>query len=81
MLDELGKAIRERRKFLKLTQESLSKRCRVSKSTISKLERNRYTDLGIRRIDKICSALKLRITAGGAEKADFAGVDGGKCRK
>jgi hypothetical protein len=26
------------------------------------LERNRYTDIGIRKIDRICSALKLRIT-------------------
>jgi transcriptional regulator with XRE-family HTH domain len=40
MLDEVGKVIRERRKSLKLTQGELGKRCRVSKITIPKLEKN-----------------------------------------
>jgi transcriptional regulator with XRE-family HTH domain len=62
MLDEVSEGIRRRRKFLRLSQQELARRSGVSRATLSAFENNRYTDLGIRKVDRICSALQLRIT-------------------
>lgn len=63
-LFEIGDLIRINRKALGLTQERLAKQVGVSRRTITQLELGQVSDLGIRKVMAILSALGLELQAG-----------------
>ncbi|MBS0657248.1 MAG: helix-turn-helix transcriptional regulator [Verrucomicrobia bacterium] len=63
MIDHVSQSVRERRRFLKLTQGEVAQQAGVSRQTVSMLESNRFSDLGIRKVDRICATLGLQLEA------------------
>ena len=63
-LSDLGSAIAQRRKTLKLTQAELASRAGVSRATITALETEMQRELGINKILAILAVLglDLRVT-------------------
>jgi len=63
-LSDLGSAIAQRRKTLKLTQAELAARARVSRATITALETEMQRELGINKVLAILAVLglDLRVT-------------------
>lgn len=61
---ELGDAIKAARKAQRLTQAELALRVGVSRHTIMQLESNTYTDLGIRKVMNVLTALGLSLQVG-----------------
>lgn len=59
---EAGILIRDARRKAGMTQEALAKRLRMSRSTISQLENGMITELGVRKLARICERLGLEIT-------------------
>lgn len=59
--DEIGAVIRNARKTRALSQRELAKRLGMSQSTISQLECGIISDLGFRKIERICAVLELEI--------------------
>ncbi len=59
MLDDLIATIRDRRKFLALTQAEVAQAAGVARTTLAAFEGGRFSDLGIRKVDRICQALGL----------------------
>ena len=58
---KLGDAVRAARKAKGLTQAELAKRVSVSRHTIMLLERNTYSDLGLRKVLNVLSVLGLSL--------------------
>lgn len=56
-----GQTIREARKHAGLTQESLARRLRMSRTTISQLETGVFSELGIRKFAQVCERLGLEL--------------------
>ena len=61
-ISEIGTTIREQRKNLKISQQVFSKQLGMSRSTISLLETGDITELGVRKLMRICAQLKLELT-------------------
>jgi len=61
-MDDLGQALRERRKLLGLSQLEVAKRNNISRITINRLENGRLPELGIRKIMMLCLSLGLELT-------------------
>jgi transcriptional regulator with XRE-family HTH domain len=60
-LIEMGKKIAARRKELGMTQSELSRKTRISRSTLDALENGRIGELGFSKVSKILSALNLEL--------------------
>lgn len=63
MLERMAKTLRERRRFLGLTQAELASRAHVPRPMISKLESDHFNELGIRKVARVCAALGLSLAA------------------
>ncbi|MDF9827917.1 transcriptional regulator with XRE-family HTH domain [Ereboglobus sp. PH5-10] len=61
-LSEIGATICKQRKLRKLSQQDLAGELGMSRSTISLLETGDITDLGVRKLMRICAQLKLDLT-------------------
>lgn len=59
---EVGIQVRNARKALRWTQAELGKRSRLSRTTVSQIERGRLEDLGLRKFDFLLQCLGLRLT-------------------
>lgn len=60
-LQAIGATIRTRRKALGLSQAELGRMAGVPRTVISSLERNAYMELGVRKIDRVVTALGLEL--------------------
>lgn len=58
-LVEIGKAVRARRKDLKLTQSTLAARAGVSLARVEGLENGRLPEIGFKNLSRILTALGL----------------------
>lgn len=63
MLGQMAKALRDRRRFLGLTQAEVASRAHVPRPMISKLESDHFNELGIRKVARVCAALGLSLAA------------------
>jgi transcriptional regulator with XRE-family HTH domain len=57
MLDVLSQTIRQARRAQGLTEQQLADLCGLDRTTIGALERNNYSDLGIRKVETILNIL------------------------
>ena len=57
----VGQKIRERRKTLKMNQETLAKKSKVSRVTISALENGKYDNVLVGTLTAIADALECNI--------------------
>lgn len=57
MLNEISQTIRTARKAQGLSQQQLADMTHLDRTTIGALERNDYQDLGIRKVERVLSAL------------------------
>lgn len=60
-MEEVGEAIKARRKALKLSQEKVAAPNRMSRVTLSNFENGKLPELGLRKAMAICSTLGLEI--------------------
>lgn len=61
ILIKLGKAIRRRRKALGLSQEELGKAAGLGRTVVSSFERGSFSELGVRKVDRLAHALGLEL--------------------
>jgi len=61
MLFEIGEQIRQARKERHLTQDALAAAMRMSRATISQLERGTVQDIGIRKVVRLLEYLGLTL--------------------
>ena len=59
MLHNISKNIREQRKLRGWSQQKLADLSHLDRTTIGALERNDYQDLGIRKVEKVLTALGM----------------------
>jgi len=72
--DILGPAARAARLRAGLTQAGLARDCALSRQTIAQFEAGTYSDLGVRKIERVLARLGLRLeVAGGAAAPAGAG--------
>lgn len=57
MLAALSQTIRQARRTQGLTQQQLADLCGLDRTTIGALERNDYSDLGIRKVETVLNVL------------------------
>jgi transcriptional regulator with XRE-family HTH domain len=60
-MQSLGEAIRAARKQRHLTQTDLSQQLGMSRATLSAIENGTVTEVGIRKVIALCSALGLEL--------------------
>lgn len=63
MLHDISQIIRTTRKAQGLSQQQLADRCHLDRTTIGALERNDYTDLGIRKVERVLTVLGKTLNA------------------
>lgn len=61
MEEQVGKRIRERRKHLRMSQETLAEKSSVSRMTISALENGKRTDVLVGTLVDIANALDTKV--------------------
>ncbi len=61
-LTELGKTIQQLRKTRGWSQVELAQRAGVDRTTIGALERDSYTDIGIRKVQRVLQLLGKTLT-------------------
>jgi HTH-type transcriptional regulator / antitoxin HipB len=61
---ELGEVVRDARRKHGFTQGQLADLAGVGRNTISAIENGTYEDLGIRKIERICTVLHLELSVG-----------------
>ena len=62
-LHEIGQLICTTRKHKKLSQEKLGKQLGMSRATISAIENGTISEIGVRKILALCTALGLELSA------------------
>ncbi|MNF45511.1 antitoxin HipB [compost metagenome] len=62
-MENLGKLIRSLRKERKLTQLELAKQYGMSRATISGIENNSLSEIGIRKVEAILNGFGYELTA------------------
>ncbi|MGI9276022.1 MAG: helix-turn-helix transcriptional regulator [Endozoicomonas sp.] len=62
MLEELGETIRVHRKQKQWSQTKLAQLCGLDRTTIGALERDDYSDIGIRKVQRVLEVLGLSLT-------------------
>ena len=60
-LDDIGLVIKQARKSRKITQDALATQLRMSRATISGIEKGTLSEIGIRKVLSICDALGLEL--------------------
>lgn len=58
--ERIGARIAELRKYLGMTQEDLAAKCGLQRTTVSKIERGRFS-VSVDMLSRICGALGARI--------------------
>lgn len=58
-MEELGKAVREKRKSLGISQQVVADANGMSRATLSKLETGKLPELGVRKLIAVCATLGL----------------------
>jgi transcriptional regulator with XRE-family HTH domain len=58
---ELGSAVRAARTRAGMTQSALAAACKLSRQTVAQLEAGSFSDLGIRKIERVLAHLGLRL--------------------
>ncbi len=61
MLDNIGKQVRKQRKDNKWSQQQLADLVRLDRTTIGALERSDYSDIGIRKVQRVLEVLGLTL--------------------
>ena len=74
-LAKLGECIKNARKEKGLSQEDLATKAHVSRKTISMLETGVFYELGIRRIERICSVVGLGLSVGSFKMSENAAAE------
>lgn len=70
---EFAAAVRQARLRLGLTQQRLALACGLSRQTIAQVESATFSDLGVRKVDRMLAVLGLSLgIAGGSEAARAA---------
>jgi transcriptional regulator with XRE-family HTH domain len=59
---EAGTLIRDVRKKAHLTQDTLARRLKMSRATLSQIENGVIAELGIRKVSQVCDLLGLELT-------------------
>jgi transcriptional regulator with XRE-family HTH domain len=62
-MEHLGELIKQRRKERKLSQAELASLVGMSRATISGIENNTCSEIGVRKLEKLMLAVGLRLTA------------------
>lgn len=62
-MEDIGKLIRQTRKARKLSQAALASRLGMSRATISGIENNTVSDIGVRKLEALLNALGYTLTA------------------
>ncbi|KEQ17834.1 helix-turn-helix transcriptional regulator [Endozoicomonas numazuensis] len=62
MLEKLGELIRTHRKQKKWSQQQLAQLSGLDRTTIGALERDDYSDIGIRKVQRILEVLGLTLS-------------------
>ena len=62
MLDEIGQRVRKHRKQNGWSQQKLAQLAGLDRTTIGALERNDYSDIGIRKVQRILELLGLTLS-------------------
>ncbi|WP_252179894.1 helix-turn-helix transcriptional regulator [Endozoicomonas sp. 4G] len=62
MLEELGELIRTQRKQKKWSQQQLAQLSGLDRTTIGAIERDDYSDIGIRKVQRILEVLGLTLS-------------------
>ena len=62
-MENLGQIIRSLRKERKLTQQALANQYGMSRSTISGIENNTLSEIGIRKVEAILNGFGYELTA------------------
>jgi HTH-type transcriptional regulator/antitoxin HipB len=62
-MENLGELIRLLRKERKLTQEELAKQFGMSRATISGIENNTLSEIGLRKVEAILNSFGYELTA------------------
>ena len=60
-LDDIGATLRQVRKEKKYSQQYLSEQLGISRASISAIENNTITEIGVRKIIKLCTFLGLEL--------------------
>jgi transcriptional regulator with XRE-family HTH domain len=67
-LNHLGSLIKKARRDRGMTQAELARKAGVCRNTISAIENDSFDELGIRRVDRVCSVLRLGVSIGPFER-------------
>ena len=62
MLEEVGERVRSQRKQKKWSQQRLAELTGLDRTTIGALERNDYSDIGIRKVQRVLEVLGLTLS-------------------
>lgn len=66
VLDELGEQIKTLRKQQGLSQSQLAQMAGLDRTTLGMLERNDYTDIGIRKVQRVLELLGKKLAVANA---------------
>lgn len=72
-LQEIGQRIRDARRGAKLTQAILARRLGMSRATISGIEQGTVSDIGVRKLMRLCDALGLELGVQSQQKRPSLG--------
>ena len=74
LADELSVAVKRERTRLGLTQQALALACGLSRQTVAQVESGTFSDLGVRKVERMLSVLGLSLAILGAGKAGADGI-------
>ena len=60
-LEELGLAVADRRRALRLNQATVAGQANLQRESLSRLERGRFTDIGVRKLLAVLAVLGLEL--------------------
>lgn len=63
LMEQLGELIRSMRKAQKLSQQALAQRYGMSRATISGIENNTISEIGLRKVEAILNGFGYELTA------------------
>ena len=63
VMEQLGELIRTLRKAQKLSQQALAQRYGMSRATISGIENNTISEIGVRKVEAILNGFGYELTA------------------
>lgn len=72
-LQDIGQRIRKARRGAKLSQAALARRLGMSRTTISGIEQGTVSDIGVRKLMRLCDALGLELGVQSQQKRPSLG--------